>query len=283
VSNWAGNTWFGPPSRPLPVEGGLKARSARGAIARTWWSERFIEVLENIGMGNRLERGRTYARKGQVISLDVGAGSVTSLVQGSRARPYRVRIGIAAFGKAEWALVERALADNAWYTAMLLSGEMPADIEDVFTGVALSLFPASARELSLDCTCPDHAVPCKHVAATFYLLAESFDDDPFAILTWRGREREDLLANLRAARTDGPPAADRAELAGRPLADCLDSYFAAQAEIRTPSPPATSSDALLDHLPEVTIAVRGRPLTELLRPAYLTLGCGHSQGDQHQR
>ena len=158
--------WYPPPSRPRPVEGGLKARSARGAIARTWWSERFIAVLEDIGLGNRLQRGRTYARKGQVISLEVDPGSVTAEVQGSRARPYRIRIGIPAFGKSEWAQVERSLAENAWYTAKLLSGEMPDDIEDVFAGLGLSLFPATAGELSLDCSCPDYAVPCKHLAAT---------------------------------------------------------------------------------------------------------------------
>ena len=113
---------------------------------------------------------------------------------------------------------------------------MPDDIEDVFGGLGLPLFPATAREFSLDCSCPDFAVPCKHVAATFYLLAESFDDDPFAILAWRGREREDLLANLQAARSAGPPAADRVERSGIALADCLDSYFAAQAEIRYTEP-----------------------------------------------
>ncbi|MGH3633250.1 MAG: SWIM zinc finger family protein, partial [Mycobacterium sp.] len=93
------SNWFPPPSGPRNVEGGLRARSTRGAIAQTWWSERFIEVLEDIGIGNRLQRGRNYARKGQVISMDVGPGSVTAQVQGSRARPYRVRIGIAAFDK----------------------------------------------------------------------------------------------------------------------------------------------------------------------------------------
>lgn len=266
--------WYPPPSRPHPVEGGLKARSARGAIAQTWWSERFIEVLENIGLGNRLRRGRSYARKGQVISLDVDPGSVTAHVQGSRARPYRVRIGIAAFGKSEWVQIERALAENAWYTAKLLSSEMPDDIEDVFTGLGLSLFPATARELSLDCSCPDHAVPCKHLAATFYLLAEAFDDDPFAILAWRGREREDLLANLAAARSQGAPAADRPEHAARPLADCLDTYYARQADVQVPSPPSTLSTALLDQLPDTGVAVRGRPLIELLRPAYDSLGRG---------
>ncbi len=112
---------------------------------------------------------------------------------------------------------------------------MPDDTEDVFAGLGLSLFPAAARELSLDCSCPDHAVPWKHLAATFYLLAESFDDDPLAIPAWRGREREDLLANLNAARAEGPPAADRAEQAARPLADCVDTYYAWQADVRVPS------------------------------------------------
>jgi len=170
-------------------------------------------------MGNRLQRGRGYARKGQVLSLQVDAGSVTARVQGSRSRPYRVRIGLQAFGKAQWAGLERELAGNAWYLATLLAGEMPDDIEDVFAGVGLSLFPASAGELSLDCSCPDWEVPCKHLAATFYLLAESFDDDPFRILAWRGRPREDLLDNLNAARSDRSPAADSTEHRGVPLED----------------------------------------------------------------
>jgi len=210
--------WFPPPSRPRPVDGGLKARSTRGAIAQTWWSQRFIGVLEGIGMGSRLQRGRSYARKGQVISMEVGPGLVTAQVQGSRTRPYRVRIGIGAFGKAEWAQVEGALAENAWYAAALLSGEMPEDIEDVFAGLGLSLFPATARELSLDCSCPDGAVPCKHLAAT--------------------------------------------------------SYFIRQVDVPSPGPRVTLSTALLDQLPDVTVGVRGRPLVEILRPAYAALSEG---------
>lgn len=265
------SNWFPPPSRPRPVESGLKARSTRGAIARTWWSKRFIEVLEGMGMGSRLQRGRTYARKGQVISMELGPGLVTAQVQGSRARPYRVRIGIAAFGKAQWAQVEAALAENAWYTAALLSGEMPADIEDVFSGLGLALFPVMSRELSLDCSCPDFAVPCKHLAATFYLLAESFDDDPFAILAWRGRERAELLANLQAARSDSRPAADRAESTQRPLTDCLDSYYRRQAALAAPNSRVMVSTTLLDQLPDIGVEVRGRPLVEILRPAYAAL------------
>jgi uncharacterized Zn finger protein len=220
-----------------------------------------------------MQRGRNYARRGQVISLEVDPGAVRAQVQGSRSRPYRVRVGITAFGKHEWAKLERVLADSAWYTARLLAGEMPEDIEDVFAGQGLPLFPTTASDLTMDCSCPDWEVPCKHIAAVFYLLAESFDEDPFTILAWRGQDREDLLANLRAARSESPAAAaDDAELTGPPLADCLDSYFAVQAEIPPTSPPATSSAALLEQLPPIGLAARGRLLADLLRPAYLMFG-----------
>lgn len=262
------SSWYPPPSRPRAVEGGLKARSTRGAIGRTWWSGRFTEVLEGIGLGNRLARGRNYARRGQVISLEVGPGSAAALVQGSRAKPYRIRITIPAYGKPEWAALERVLAGNAWYAATLLSGEMPEDIEDLFTQQGLSLFPASAAELSMDCSCPDRQVPCKHIAAAFYLLAEAFDDDPFTILAWRGREREELLANVVSARAGGPPADGPGGLGGTPLTECLGSFFSMQGELPAASPPATSRAALLDQLPPLGLTVRGHSLTDLLRPAY---------------
>lgn len=266
--------FFPPNAKPLPVVDGLKARSKRGAIAQTWWSERFIAVLQSIVVGGRLDRGRAYARKGQVISMDVGAGSVTSLVQGSSAWPYEVSIGLPVFTPAEWTSVERALAGNAWYLAKLLAGEMPEDIEDVFGAVGLSLFPPNARTLSMECSCPDWSVPCKHIAATFYLLAESFDEDPFRILAWRGRGRQELLGNLHAAHSGGvmESAEASASVSGMPLESCLESFFSAQAELVPPAPHATSSEALLDQLPPVQIAVRGRALIDLLRPAYTALG-----------
>jgi uncharacterized Zn finger protein len=273
-----GGPWWPPASRPRAVEGGLKARSTRGAIAQTWWSGRFIAVLESIIVGGRLQRGRNYARRGQVLSMDVTAGLVSALVQGSRVQPYRVRIGLDAFGQPEWAAAERALAGSAWYSAKLLAGEMPEDIEDVFAELGLALFPASATELSMYCSCPDWQVPCKHIAAVFYLLAEAFDDDPFRILAWRGREREELLAGLHAARgalTPGqagpagaPAAAGPPATAGAALADCLGSFFALPAPLPVTSPPAASSASILDQLPELRLAVRGRPLPELLHPAY---------------
>ena len=283
-----GGPWWPPASRPRAVEGGLKARSTRGAIAQTWWSGRFIAVLESIIVGGRLQRGRNYARRGQVLSMDVTAGLVSALVQGSRVQPYRVRIGLDAFGQPEWAAAERALAGSAWYSATLLAGEMPEDIEDVFAELGLALFPASATELSMYCSCPDWQVPCKHIAAVFYLLAEAFDDDPFRILAWRGREREELLAGLHAARgaltpgraaSAGAPDAGSPATAGEALADSLGSFFALPAPLPVTSPPAVSSASILDQLPELRLAVRGRPLPELLYPAYAAFRAPSSADD----
>ncbi|MFT3872205.1 MAG: SWIM zinc finger family protein [Nocardioides sp.] len=259
------NSWF-PQSRPRTVEGGLRARSARGAIGQTWWSERFVSALEHLGLGNRLQRGRNYARRGQVLNLDVDAGAVTADVQGSRPRPYRVRIGLAAYGKAKWVELEEALAGEAWYAAQLLAGEMPEEIEDLFAAHGARLFPADVDELSLDCTCPDRAVPCKHIAAAFYLLAEAFDDDPFAILAWRGRDRETLLAALRSLRSSAASA--QASVASRPLEECMDSYFDTAAPIPPLTRPAATGSAL-DALPDPGLSLRDRPLLDLLRPAYL--------------
>lgn len=257
---------FFPPSTPRSVEGGVKARSVRGAIGTSWWSGRFIEVLEGLGVGGRLQRGRNYARRGQVISLDIDAGIVAASVQGSRPKPYRIRIGLTAFGKAEWAAVEEALAGNAWYVATLLAGEMPADIEDVFTAVGLSLFPRNASELSLDCSCPDWEVPCKHLAAVFYLLAEQFDDDPFRILAWRGREREDLLGRMHAA----DAVSGNEGRTGSPLTEVLDTFFVSP----VPVPVRRSSVVgalLIDQVPSVDVTVRSRPLADILRPVYAAL------------
>jgi uncharacterized Zn finger protein len=265
--------WDREPTRPLPVSGGLRARSKRGAIGQRWWSVRFIEVLESIGVGGRLGRGRSYARSGQVMELRAAAGSVVATVQGSRPKPYRVRIGLPTYGKTEWGRVEQAMADSAWYAAKLLAGEMPQDIEEVFTSVGLTLFPADVRDLSMDCSCPDQVVPCKHLAAVCYLLAESFDDDPFAILALRGRDRETLLDNIRARRGAPESSAVRAESAGPfpALVDCMDRFFAPAGPLPVLPALASRPDAVLDQLPPVRLTVRGRALTDLLRPAYRAL------------
>jgi uncharacterized Zn finger protein len=264
--------------RPRKVTGGIQIHAGRGAVARSWWSARFLEVVEEVVAGGRLARGRTYARAGQTLELRLDPGSVTASVQGSREQPYRVRIGVTTYGKPEWSRVEEALAGDAWYAAALLAGSMPPEIEGLFASLGLALFPADARDLVMDCSCPDHAVPCKHLAAVFYLLAERFDADPFEVLALRGRDRETLLANLRSRRAaeDRPAArpAEPAEPAAPPLADVLDAFFSAGPgldDARRVVPVPTAPDALLDQVPPFAITVRGTPVVDLLRPVYEVL------------
>jgi uncharacterized Zn finger protein len=266
--------WHGvprPAAHPIRIEGGLTLRSKRGEVAQTWWSRRFIEVLESFGMAGRLERGRAYARTGQVISMSLSTSLVVALIAGTRPEPYRARIGVKKFDDEEWRRIERALAGQAIFAAKLLAGEMPPEVEDVFTELGLTLFPETMRELSMDCTCPDWQAPCKHLAATCYLLAESFDTDPFEIFAWRGRGREELLANLRGLRGSLKAQEQRAEKPVVALEDCLDHYWEQPPAPAVPTPDLVVTqhpDALLDQLDPLPLTVRKRAVVDLLRPAY---------------
>jgi uncharacterized Zn finger protein len=270
-------------SRPLPAQGGIEARSRRGTIGETWWSKRFIELLESFGAGSRLKRGRTYARAGQVVELEVEHGVVLAKVQGSRYSPYRVRVRFKALSENQWRRAEKAMASQALPLAKLLAGEMPHDIEDLLASCKLALFPRSAGELAATCTCPDSENPCKHIAATYYILAERFDEDPFLIFTWRGRDREELVERLRtrrapAARGGGASARStdvpRALEPGAPLSTVLGSFWSCGPDLEAlhVNPLAGEApDALLRQLGPAPVEVEDVDLGELLVGVYARL------------
>ena len=185
--------------RSRAARGGFKSQSKRGAFGQSWWAQRWIAVLECFDIGARLGRGRSYARGGQVLSIDVAKGEVTAQVQGSRSHPYDVTIAMKALTARQWQDVMQTLSGQALFTAKLLAGEMPQDIEQVFTDSGLSLFPQKSADLVTDCSCPDWSNPCKHIAAVYYLLGEEFDRDPFLLFRLRGLGREELLERLRRA------------------------------------------------------------------------------------
>lgn len=217
-----------PPSRPIKVEGGIQSRSQRGAFAANWWAKRWLAVLESYGIGSRLQRGRSYARSGQVLNIDVQPGLVQARVQGSRSKPYNVEIQVNSLSDSEWERVLDTISQQAIFAAQLLDGEMPQEIETAFEEAGVSLFPAKTRDVMTECSCPDYSNPCKHIAAVYYLLGEHFDQEPFLIFTLRGRTREQIieaLRNRRAAAT-GESAEDVVALEAAPSAPSLNDQIA---------------------------------------------------------
>jgi uncharacterized Zn finger protein len=221
------NYWgYFPPSSPIPVKDGIKARTRRGQFGEHWWARRWIAVLESFGWDNRLQRGRTYARKGQVMNIDVHPGWVTARVQGSRRTPYTVRIQITPLSDDQWERAIDAMAQQALFSARLLAGEMPLEIEQAFHAARVSLFPAS-DDIAMSCSCPDWVVPCKHIAAVYYLLGEEFDRDPFLLFALRGRTREQVVQALRSRRAAGASPVEEAvpEEEPEPQVEPLDAHL----------------------------------------------------------
>jgi len=198
MGRWDYYGYYYKPSVPIRARGGIKAQSKRGSFGESWWARRWISVLEGFHIGARLGRGRSYARGGQVLSIEVGKGEVNAKVQGSRPKPYSVRIETKVLRPKDWEKIVGVLSKEAIFVAKLLTGEMPRDIEEVFEKASLSLFPESVKDLKTSCSCPDWSNPCKHIAAVYYLLGEEFDRDPFLIFKLRGIEKEELIGRLRA-------------------------------------------------------------------------------------
>lgn len=187
----------GRPTRAIPTDQGVATRSQRGAFVESWWAERWVAALEHLITPLRLARGRTYARAGQVLSIQEETGTVLAQVQGSRRTPYRVTIGLAPLSDAAWERVFAELARRPDLAASLLAGEMPHAIDEVFAEAGASLFPTAPDHLRLHCNCPDKVTVCKHIAATCYLLGEQLDEDPFLLFRLRGSGRDEVLEGLR--------------------------------------------------------------------------------------
>lgn len=200
--------FYYPPTHTIETKDGIKARSQRGAFAKNWWAQRWIAALERFMDSGRLSRGRSYARKGQVLSIEETKDGITARVQGSMRTPYKIKIQISPLTDPEWDKVIDALSEQAIFTAQLLAGEMPQDIEQAFEKAKVSLFPSTRRDLQTDCSCPDPANPCKHIAAAHYILGERFDEDPFLIFRLRGRTQEQVMQALRQRRAGSEEAVE---------------------------------------------------------------------------
>ncbi len=281
MSRWDNYWGHYSPAVPREVKNGIKTRSQRGQIGETWWSKCWIAVLESFNMGARLTRGRSYARRGQVVSIDIEKGVVSARVQGTRRKPYSISIQLNPLSEKNWERVTDAMASQAIFAAKLLSGEMPQNIEEAFGRAKTSLFPTSIKELHTDCSCPDWANPCKHIAAVYYLLAEHFDEDPFLIFKLRGKTKDEIIQVLREKRAAALPdeiASGKEEITGEkipPLEESLDTFWEAGEALDSfsvnPTPPELEN-AILKRLGDSPFKVRRQNIVSLLVKAYSAVG-----------
>ena len=255
------DTRWPPKSAPLPPQNGLATSKKRGAMATTWWSQRFVAVLESYGLGARMQRGRRYARTGQVMTLDVRTSRITAKVQGSRRTPYGVTISVPKPKASQWKKIDAAMSAKVGFAAQLLAGDLPPELEDVFALAGVQLFPREWSEVDAVCTCPDWENPCKHIAAVLYVFADMLDADPWLMLAWRGRTRDEVLGRLRRQGSPraAPPVAAWWPFAPGPLPE-FDNELGA--------PNAFISGDVLERLAPLDVNMAGAPFVGLLRPVY---------------
>ena len=168
--------------------------------SREWWSQKWLELLDSYRFKKRLERARNYSRQGNVLNIEFKGAKVLAKVQGSEPEPYKVSLSIDHFSEEEWGYVIETMSQRAIFAAKLLAGEMPQNIEEVFTANGLSLFPFTLSDVHSKCSCPDKANPCKHIGAVYYQLGDRFSEDPFVLFQLRGRTKEQIISDLRQLR-----------------------------------------------------------------------------------
>lgn len=174
-----------PAIHPIVIEG--------SAIAKTWWGKSWNLNLERYAdYSNRIGRGRSYVRHGTVLDLQIAPGQVKSLVQGSRAKPYSVIIKIKGIGKNIWKNMKAACAGKLDSLPALLAGQFPKALGEIFIARGEGLFP-SPKEIEFDCSCPDWAYMCKHVAATLYGIGARLDEDPGLFFKLRKVKVDDVI------------------------------------------------------------------------------------------
>ncbi len=173
-------------------------------FSRTWWGDRFLKALEEFTSESRLQRGRSYARGGKVLSFEIEQNHIIAQVQGSinpyfgvyTVPIYNITIEITPIAKKIWKEVIDKLSSQASIVSRMLLNEVPENIEDSFSELGIHLLPHSKKDLKTRCSCPDYANPCKHIAGVYYLVASQLDHHPFLLFELRGLSKTELQAKL---------------------------------------------------------------------------------------
>ena len=176
------------------------AIGAEGLGNQPWWVEQWMELINSYRFKKRLERAWAYARAGNVTSIRFEGRRVHGRVQGTEKDPYKIKLWLDVLSDEDWEYVLEALAKNARWSALLLAGIMPRDIERAFAESGKRLFPFKLQEVRSECTCPDQANPCKHISAIYFLMGDRFSEDPFVLFQLRGRNKQQLIKELAEQR-----------------------------------------------------------------------------------
>ena len=176
---------------------GIRSQVTRTSSLRSWWAIRWTEILEGMGLGARLGRGRNYAMSGQVIDLGIAGPHVEAKVVGTREEPYRVTVDFRVPDAAARRRIVAKLRAEPMFVARLLADDLPTELETIFTESGYTLFPggklgAGKYDMTTACSCPDYANPCKHSSAVLLLLGEEIARRPATLLELRGITLEEL-------------------------------------------------------------------------------------------
>ena len=216
--------------RPVIVEGGV--------IARTWWGKAWNENLESYAeYSDLIGRGRSFVRSGAIVDLQVSAGEIKALVQGSRAKPYAITITIKKLNRNTWNLVASACKGKLDSLEELLAGTFPKAVEETFMQRKTGLFP-SPKEIEFECSCPDWASMCKHIAGTLYGIGARLDEDPTLFFTLRGVDAVDLITRAVPGKAE-----DRLQKASKKSSLGIEG---ARGSAASDADPAKSSPASVD-------------------------------------
>jgi uncharacterized Zn finger protein len=231
----------------------------QGLGQQPWWVEQWMELINGYRFKKRLERAWAYAREGNVLSIRFEGRRVHARVQGSGEEPYKVKLWLDVLNDDDWGYVLEALGQKARWSAQLLAGVMPQDIERAFAASGKRLFPFKLQEVRSECTCPDKINPCKHVSAVYYLMGERFSEDPFVLFQMRGRSRAQLLADLAIQRREllARKAREATPAAGLPQPSADGTLPPAPAAIKDPSRWWAYNAALDSGLVVITPAMEG--------------------------
>jgi uncharacterized Zn finger protein len=165
--------------------------------ASTSWGKEWIYHNLQIGRPFRMQRGIDYANdEKRIDNISINKGQIFATVQGTAPTPYRVKINFETIDKENWKNIVQKLSKEPISLIELLEGNLPTELIKFFEEIGQNLFPNALKGLEASCSCPDKAIPCKHIASVILYLSRVIDFNPFLLLELKGISKDDLLHEL---------------------------------------------------------------------------------------